>query len=121
MRIRTARSLGDTIKARRKEFGWSQAEFAERVATHGDWTFGQSDVSRLERGNVSLPRRERLVHIAAVLGYPLGELLVRSGWVGADEVVSDEGRARSAQRSAPRDRWRDVQHGNGSGLDAEQP
>jgi transcriptional regulator with XRE-family HTH domain len=92
-------SLGATIKARRIEFGWSQAELAERVATHGDWTFRQCDVSRLERGMVTLPRRERLIHIAAVLEFPVGELLIRSGWAGAEDPIPE--RERRAPSSAP--------------------
>jgi hypothetical protein len=75
-------SLGTVIKARRHQLGWNQAQLAERVAAHGDWTFRQSDVSRLERGQVRLPHRERLIHIAAVLELPLGELLALSGWAG---------------------------------------
>jgi len=69
------------IKARRRELGWSQEELAARVAAQGDAAFRQTDVSRLERGKVSLPRRQRLGHIAAALGLSLGELLMRSGWI----------------------------------------
>jgi transcriptional regulator with XRE-family HTH domain len=75
-------TLGDAIKARRLELGWAQIELARRVAASGDPTFRQSDVSRLERGNVMLPHRGRLERIATVLGVPLGELLARSGWAG---------------------------------------
>jgi transcriptional regulator with XRE-family HTH domain len=75
-------TLGDAIKTRRRELGWSQEELAQRMIDHGDVTFRQSDVSRLERGKVVLPHRERLEHMAAVLGLSLGELLARSGWSG---------------------------------------
>jgi transcriptional regulator with XRE-family HTH domain len=75
-------TLGDAIKARRQELGWTQVELADRVAGSGDPAFRQSDVSRLERGNVTLPHRSRLECIATVLGLPLGELLERSGWSG---------------------------------------
>jgi hypothetical protein len=34
-----------------------------------------------------LPRRERLLHIAAVLELPPGELLARSGWEGCEEPL----------------------------------
>ena len=89
MAVKVRRSLGATIKACRRELGWTQAELAERVAAHGDWTFRQSDVSRLERRLVTLPHRERLIHIAAVLGVPLGELLACSGWAGADTAFPE--------------------------------
>jgi transcriptional regulator with XRE-family HTH domain len=89
MDAESRRSLGATIKACRRELGWTQEELAERVAAHGDWTFRQCDVSRLERRVVTLPHRERLIHISAVLGVPLGELLARSGWAGADTAFPD--------------------------------
>ena len=63
----TSSTLGMVIKARRRELGWSQEELAARVAAQGDAAFRQTDVSRLERGKVSLPRRQRLGHIAAAL------------------------------------------------------
>ena len=74
-----ARSLGEAIRTRRQELGWSQEELAERI---GDGV-RQADVSRLERGRVVLPRRQRMERIAAALGLSLGELLARSGWAGA--------------------------------------
>jgi transcriptional regulator with XRE-family HTH domain len=89
------KTLGETIKARRLKLSWSQEELAHRMIDHGDMTFRQSDVSRLERGKVGLPRRERLEHMAAVLGLSLGELLARSGWSGW--------RDRSTEETAPAD------------------
>ena len=82
----TRSTLGAAIKARRRQLGWSQEELAARVAARGDVAFRQTDVSRLERGKVGLPRCQRLAHIAAVLGYSPGELLALSGW--ADERVA---------------------------------
>ena len=76
------RTLGTAIRARRRELGWTQEELADRVAARGDTAFRQSDVSRLERGKVALPHRDRLERIAAVLDLALGELLARSGWSG---------------------------------------
>lgn len=81
--VRHARSLAETIRARRRELGWTQEELADRVAAAGEVRFRQSDVSRLERGRVALPRGDRLERIAAVLGLSVGELLARSGWAGA--------------------------------------
>lgn len=87
----TPHSLGAVIRARRHELGWTQEELAERVIVQGDDAFRQSDVSRLERGKVGLPHRDRLGHIAAVLGLSPGELLARSGWAGADRVATMAG------------------------------
>ena len=83
----TTSTLGAVIKARRHQLGWSQEELAARVAAHGDGAFRQTDVSRLERGKVGLPRRERLGYIAAALGFTMGELLMRAGWID-DEIAS---------------------------------
>jgi len=41
-------------------------------------------VYRTDDGHVVLPRYERLHQLAAALNLPVGELLVRSGWAGAD-------------------------------------
>ena len=88
--LEVQRTLGEAIRIRRRELGLSQEDLARRIADHGDAAFRQSDVSRLERGKVTLPRRERLEHIAAVLGLSLGELLARSGWTGADSAFAAE-------------------------------
>ncbi|MDP9365390.1 MAG: helix-turn-helix domain-containing protein [Chloroflexota bacterium] len=81
------RTLGAAIEARRRELGWTLEEWANRVVDAGGEGFRQSDVSRLERGKVGLPRRDRLGRVAVALGLPLGELLARSGWAGAEAVV----------------------------------
>lgn len=85
------RTLGATIRARRLELGWTQEELARRIGGEGEF-LGQSDVSRLERGRIGLPRRRRLERIAAVLGLPLGELLACSGWATPDLAADPEPR-----------------------------
>jgi len=81
-------SLGETIRLRRAELGWTQEELANRIAEAGEVGFRQSGVSRLENGRVALPRRDRLERIAAVLRLPVCELLARSGWAGADTALA---------------------------------
>lgn len=78
-------SLGATIRARRLELGWSQEELAERISTDDEYV-RQSEISRIESGRVTLPRRRRLEMLAAALDIPLGELLARSGWAGAEHA-----------------------------------
>ena len=80
--------LDAVIKARRQELGWTQEELADRMAAAGDDTFRQSDVSRLERGKVELPHRQRLGRLAEVLGLSLGELLALSGWAGGATMLT---------------------------------
>ncbi|HEX5500742.1 MAG TPA: helix-turn-helix transcriptional regulator [Thermomicrobiales bacterium] len=80
-------TLGDVIRRRRLDLGWSQEELAVRASsTHDD--VRQSDISRLELGKVGLPRRARLTRIAAALDLPLGELLERSGWMGTTRLAA---------------------------------
>jgi signal transduction histidine kinase/ribosome-binding protein aMBF1 (putative translation factor) len=98
---KTPRSLGAVIAHRRRELGWSQQELAARVAAHGDAAFRQSDVSRLEHGKVGLPQRERLGHLAAVLDLPVGELLARAGWAGAEAAFAAEASRPRRGDSAP--------------------
>lgn len=75
-------TLGQVILKRRAELGLTQEQLAERIGV----SVRQSEVSRLERDYVALPRRYRLEQIARALDLPLGELLVRSGWAGAEAV-----------------------------------
>jgi len=96
-----ARTLGEALRRRRLELGWTQELLAARVADLGG-DLRQSDVSRLERGKVGLPRRERLTRIAAALDLSLGELLARSGWAGADDAFEREAAPRAEALSEPR-------------------
>ena len=102
--LEVQRTLGEAIRIRRRELGLSQEDLARRIADHGDAAFRQSDVSRLERGKVTLPRRERLEHMAAVLGLSLGDLLARSGWTGADAAFAAERSTNAVLPDARRDR-----------------
>ncbi|HEU0114813.1 MAG TPA: helix-turn-helix transcriptional regulator [Thermomicrobiales bacterium] len=98
--------MGDVVRRRRLELGWSQEELAARVSDADD-EVRQSDISRLELGKVGLPRRARLQRIAAALGMPLGELLARSGWAmaGDFEPGANFQRRGPAAPEAPRDRF----------------
>ena len=95
-------TLGEALRRRRLELGWTQETLAARVADLGG-DLRQSDVSRLERGKIGLPRRDRLARIAAALDLSLGELLARSGWAGADDAFNQPATVPPAQvRSEPR-------------------
>jgi transcriptional regulator with XRE-family HTH domain len=82
------RSLGTELQRHRVALGLTQAALAEKVAACGDWTIRQSDISRLERGVVTLPHAPRLRFLAAALGVPAGDLLVSSGWTGSTELLA---------------------------------
>jgi transcriptional regulator with XRE-family HTH domain len=51
----------------------------------------QAVISRLERGNIILPRRTRLEALAAALEVTLGSLLLQSGWVTSEEQAQVDG------------------------------
>lgn len=80
-------TLGVVIRRRRLELGWTQEELAERISADSEYV-RQSEISRIESGRIALPRRERLQRLAIVLDLPLGELLARSGWAGAEPHFS---------------------------------
>jgi len=79
-------AIGNYVRERRQDLGLSQEQLAERVGG----TYGQSDISRIERGHIELPRLATMVSLAASLEVPVGNLLIASGWFneGHFNVVS---------------------------------
>ena len=73
--------LGAFIRERRGELDLTQEDLVERIGP----TVRQAEISRLERGNVVLPRRGRLERIAAALDVSLGTLLLYSEWLTEGE------------------------------------
>jgi transcriptional regulator with XRE-family HTH domain len=73
-------ALGSAIRARRAKLGLTQEELADRMAALGDENIRQSDISRIESGQVQLPRYERLVCLAQALEMTLAELFTLAGW-----------------------------------------
>jgi transcriptional regulator with XRE-family HTH domain len=106
--MQTRSALGEVIRARRIELGWTQEELAERVSADCEYV-RQSEISRIENGRIALPRRERLERLAQVLALPLGELLARSGWAGAETqfgpsaIEADAVRTTDGKWNGPRD------------------
>jgi transcriptional regulator with XRE-family HTH domain len=90
-------TLGSVIRARRCELRLTQEELADRIGGG----MRQSEISRLERDGVMLPRRARLEAIAAALHMPVGELLARSGWTGAETVIAPVATDTRAKSSSP--------------------
>jgi transcriptional regulator with XRE-family HTH domain len=74
-------TLGKFIQRRRAELGLTQEQLAEKVGPG----VRQAEISRLEHDRITLPRRQRLEQIAIALDVPLGTLLARSGWAGAED------------------------------------
>jgi transcriptional regulator with XRE-family HTH domain len=91
-------SLGRFISERRQDLGLTQEQLAERVGEN----VRQSDISRLERDRISLPRRERLEQLAAALEVSLGDLLVRTGWLSSgDDMAQNLDWEAATQVAAP--------------------
>ena len=74
-------ALGNYIRERRMELGLTQEQLAERIGP----TTRQAEISRLERGQVIMPRRQKMERIAAALDVSLGTLLQCSGWLTDEE------------------------------------
>jgi len=94
-----APTLGQLIRERRMELNLTQEELAERV---GDGV-RQSEISRLEKNRVTLPRRQRMEQIAEALDIPVGVLLSRSGWAGAETFDTELADLGVAEPLAPSD------------------
>lgn len=69
-------ALGNFVRERRQDLNLSQQQLAERVGGN----YGQSDVSRIERGQIELPRLATMVSLAAALEISIADLLIASGW-----------------------------------------
>ncbi len=92
-------TLGTFIRERRQDLGLTQEQLAERV---GD-TIRQSEISRLEHDRVSLPRRDRLEHLAAALDVSIGELLVQTGWMQEGDHLASNLQAATGENQTPDD------------------
>jgi transcriptional regulator with XRE-family HTH domain len=91
-------SLGEFIRERRRELGLTQEQLAEHVGEG----VRQAEISRLENGGIKLPRKDRLGALASALHVSIGELLLRSGWIGEEERIlleQDPSSALSSDRS----------------------
>jgi transcriptional regulator with XRE-family HTH domain len=90
--------IGNFVRERRQDLNLSQEQLAERVGG----SYSQSDISRLERGHIELPRLGTMVSLAASLEVPVGDLLIASGWFTEGHFISThEPAAASAQPSLP--------------------
>jgi transcriptional regulator with XRE-family HTH domain len=76
-------AFGDYIRERRLHLNLTQEQLAERMG--GAYT--QSDISRLERGLVGLPRLTTVVSLAAALEVSVGDVLIASGWFEDEDIV----------------------------------
>lgn len=73
-------TLGHFIRQRRQDLGLTQEQLAERAGEG----MRQAEISRLEHDYITLPRRNRLEQLATALDVSLGDLLIRTGWMGEE-------------------------------------
>jgi transcriptional regulator with XRE-family HTH domain len=83
----SSEGLGNFVRQRRMDLGLTQEQLAELVGQN----VTQAEISRLERGYVVLPRRDRLDALATALQVSLGMLLIQSGWLSDDEAALVDG------------------------------
>jgi transcriptional regulator with XRE-family HTH domain len=72
-------AAGQAVREARKGNGWTQQRLADEMNTAYGYSWGQSTIGKIETSEPSQRRPLRvreLVHLAAVLGVPLGQLLV---------------------------------------------
>jgi len=89
-------TLGQYIAERRSALGLTQEQLAERVGEG----VRQSEISRLEHDRVLLPRRLRMEQIAQALDVPVGVLLLKSGWTGAEGISDGPGSGAAGEGQA---------------------
>jgi transcriptional regulator with XRE-family HTH domain len=90
-------TFGQVIRQRRMELGLTQEELAERVGEN----IRQSEISRLERDYIMLPRRSRLEAIARALEVSPIYLLMRSGWMEEDDSLGPSATPETPVKEAP--------------------
>jgi transcriptional regulator with XRE-family HTH domain len=71
------------------QLGLTQEDLAARASELGDDPIRQSDISRIERGTVRMPRLSRLETLATALETDLGSLLVSAGWLSPVRASPD--------------------------------
>jgi transcriptional regulator with XRE-family HTH domain len=72
-------AAGQAVRDVRKCNGWTQQRLADEMNAAYGYSWGQSTIGKIETSEPSQRRPLRvreLVHLAAVLGVPLGQLLV---------------------------------------------
>jgi transcriptional regulator with XRE-family HTH domain len=76
--------FGDFIRERRLHLNLTQEQLAERMG--GAYT--QSEISRLERGHIGLPRLSTIIRLAAAMEVSVGDVLIAGGWFEDDDIVA---------------------------------
>jgi transcriptional regulator with XRE-family HTH domain len=76
--------FGDFIRERRLHLNLTQEELAARMGA----AYTQSEISRLERGHIGLPRLSTIIRLAAALKVSVGDVLIAGGWFEDEDIVA---------------------------------
>src|SRR5438045_8051907 len=76
-------ALAERLKVLRKAHGWTQQDLSRASG------LTRSHISRLERGDIGLPARDRLRHLATALGTSPDDLLEAAGYRDAPPDAGD--------------------------------
>ena len=89
-------ALGNYVRQRRQDLNLSQEQLAERISVN----CCQSDISRIERGHVRLPRLSTMASLAAALEISVGNLLIVTGWFDHEHLAAAPAPGVSADEEA---------------------
>jgi transcriptional regulator with XRE-family HTH domain len=100
-------AAGQAVREARKGNGWTQQRLADEMNAVYGYSWGQSTIGKIETSEPSQRRPLRvreLVHLAAVLGVPLGQLLVDPAAVARspEELDQDIAETEAALKEAER-------------------
>lgn len=100
-------AAGQAVRDVRKSNGWTQQRLADEMNAAYGYSWGQSTIGKIETSEPSQRRPLRvreLVHLAAVLGVPLGQLLVDPAAVARrpEELDRDIAETEAALQEAER-------------------
>ncbi len=87
--------LGDVLRARREELGWSQPELARRAG------LDQAVEWRIESGAIQQPDPRKLARLAKALDLPLTRLYTLAGYPAGRQLPSFQPYLRDRYRQLP--------------------
>lgn len=85
------------VKQLRQERGWSQAVLAQRLRAHGQVTWGQGQIAKIETGLYRLDRLPDLIAMCEVFHVSLDALLAGEGTVQLGKDDDPSGRRELAE------------------------
>ena len=79
-----SKSLGELLRQKRKELGYTTYQLADAAGVRN------STVVRFEQGKFAAPRPDKLARFASLLELPLADVYARAGYLVPDELPTFE-------------------------------